>query len=57
MTEETKREIVDFCNEVIKSCKNCEQYAEKWECIDCTEGGRAKMAKDILTVLENHHEL
>lgn len=44
--------IIKICEEAIRLC-DCADADVNSDCIDCTEGGRADLAKEIMEVLKD----
>ena len=42
------RKIVDKCQRYIKFCNECSYQGDEYNCVDCTEGGEACAAEDLL---------
>ncbi len=47
--------IIKICEEAIRLC-SCPEPDVNFDCIDCTEGGRASLAKEIMEVLKDENE-
>ena len=46
------RKIVNKCQRYIKFCKECQYQGDEYNCVDCTEGGEACAAEDLLLFTE-----
>lgn len=50
--KEQLEKIKGICKEAIRLC-DCPDADSNFDCIDCTDGGRAKLAKEIIEVLKD----
>lgn len=47
------KQIVELCKKNIDFCKKCSVEADyQYDCIDCTQGGRAELGYGILNLLD-----
>lgn len=50
--EQKLEKIKEICKEAIRLC-DCADADVNYDCIDCTDGGRASLAKEIMEVLKD----
>lgn len=50
-----KEEIVELCEKCIEECNTCNGDPD-YDCIDCTQGGKAILANEILEIVRKENE-
>ena len=50
-----EEEIMELCKDVINECDTCDGDPD-FDCIDCTQGGKAILAHQILELLQENNQ-